>query len=234
MVFRSQPLTSVTTFAARSALLSAARSLLETFDTTVIRNGPASTQADNALRKAALHVAQVRLLRSGRYASDLETALARLRGMASAESCEASAADLSFGLMSGLMADDGVEGFLRLRQCILEQMADIGAAPFSLPIVKSIVRNAQYAAVAHLRGRNRWRLALSRTPVEAALAAMQLALLRALDPRSENGLDATQLHVALEVCPVPLGAPGSRSWEEMRDLALAEWLDAHPLVGLLA
>ena len=227
-------LTGVTKFAASSALLSAVRSLLETFDTATIKGGIAPSQACNALRKAALHVAQVRLLRSGRYVSDLETALAELRSIAPTRIGEVPGTELSYALTSGLTAADGVEGFLRLRECILEQLAEIGVAPLSLPIGKSLVRNAQYAALARLRGRSRWRVALSRRPVEAALAATQLALLRALDPRSVDGLDATYLRVAAEVFPVPLGTSGRRSWEEMRDVALAEWLDAHPLVGLLA
>jgi len=123
---------------------------------------------------------------------------------------------------------------VRLRQCILRELAVVSDAPFSLPAAKSLIRNAQYAALARLRGRKRWRIALNWRPVEAALADTQLALLRALDPVSPEGLDTEHFRLAGEAFPMPLGTTGRRSWEEMRDLALAEWLDAHPLVGLLA
>ena len=70
--------------------------------------------------------------------------------------------------------------------------------------------------------------------MEAALAATQLALLRALDPGSTDGLDAGQFRLAVEAFPVPAGDAELLSWEDVRDLALAEWCDAHPLVGVLA
>lgn len=231
---RRQPLTGVTEFAASSALLSAAQALLATFDTSAVSGGPAPPQARDALRKAALHVAQVRLLRSGCYASDLATALARLRSMPPSGNGHVPAAELSATLGSGLMAPDVVEGFVHLRRCILGQLAEIGGTPLNLPVAKSLVRNAQYAALARLRGRNRWRVAFRRAPVEAALAAAQLALLRALDPGSTDGVDAACLRLAVEALPARLRAGNGHSWEDVRDLTLAEWPDAHPLVGLMA
>ncbi len=118
-------------------------------------------------------------------------------------------------------------------------MAEISAAPLSLPIAKSLVRNAQYAALAMLRGRNRWRVALRRTPGEAALASTLLALLEALDPGSPDGLDSGYFRLALEMLPARLAALGivrgeALSWEVVRDIAMGEWSDAHPLMGLLS
>ena len=93
--------------------------------------------------------------------------------------------------------NDVIDGLVRLRRCIVRQMAEISAAPLSLPIAKSLVRNAQYAALAMLRGRNRWRVALRRTPVQAALASTLLALLEALDPGSPDSLDSGYFRLAL-------------------------------------
>jgi O-antigen/teichoic acid export membrane protein len=231
---RRQPLTGVTKFAASSALLSAARSLLETFDTSAMEGTPAPGKTGDALRKAALHVAQVRLLRSGRYAPDLEGALTQLRAMPPAGSGEVPAAELAAELAAGLAAVSPVEGFACLRQCILAQLAEIGGPPFRLPVAKSLVRNAQYAGLARLRGRSRWRAALSWRSVEAALAAAQLELLCALDPGSAGGLDTAHLRLACEALPASLGPAGGSTWHGLRDLVLAEWLDAHPLVGFLA
>ena len=229
-----QPLTGVTTFAACSALLSAVRGLLEVFDTSVMTGGPAPAQARGALRKAALHIAQVRLLRSGLYASNLDEALTRLRCAPPGRGSDAPGSELTVALISGLMAASAVEGFVRMRQCLLGQLAEIDAVPFRLSAVKALVRNAQYAALASLRGRNRWRVALRRAPVEGTLAATQVALLRALDPGAADGLNAGQFRLALRTLPVPAGEAELRSWEGVRDWALAEWCDAHPLVGLLA
>lgn len=231
-----QPLAGVTTFAAGSALLSAARSLLETFDTSAMAGITVPGQAGGALpkaalRKAALHVAQVRLLRSGQYASDLDGALARLAALPPAGSGEVPAAELAAALAAGLAAVSPVEGFVRIRSCVLEQLADLGGPPCRLPVARSLVRNAQYAAVARLRGRSRWRVALSWRSVETALAATQLELLRALDPGSAGGLDLAHLGLAGAALPARLGPAGWRSWEGLRDLVLAEWLDAHPLAG---
>ena len=230
---RRQPLTSVTDFAASSALLSAVQSLLQAFDTSAMNGRSAPVRAGDALRKAALHVAQVKLLRSGCYASDLGRALARLRDSPASANGDAHGAELSAALVAGVTAADPVEGFICLRQCVLTQLAEIGDAPLSLPLAKSLVRNVQYAALAQLRGRKRWRIALRRSPVEAALAATQLALLRALDPYAAEGLDTALFRLAGEVCPVPLRPGSQQSWEDVRDLALTEWPDAHPLVGVL-
>jgi O-antigen/teichoic acid export membrane protein len=226
-----QPLAGVTKFAASSALLSAARSLLETFDTSVMAGMTVPGQAAGALRKAALHVAQVRLLRSGQYASDLDGALARLRALPPAGSDEVTAAELATALAAGLTAVSTVEGFVRIRECVLEQLADLGGPPCRLPVARSLVRNAQYAALARLRGRSRWRVALSWRSVETALAETQLELLRALDPGSAGGLDPAHLRLACAALPARLGPAGWRTWEGLRDLVLAEWLDAHPLAG---
>jgi len=231
-----QPLTGVTVFAACSMLLSAVRSLLEAFDTASIsgRQGRAPGHTGGALRKAALLVAQVRLLRSGCYAHDLTTALARLRDMPSVQNGDIPGPELAAALTASLTAVNEVEGFMGLRRCILRQLGYIGDRPFQVSMAKSLVRNAQYAALARLRGRRRWRVALRRELVESALAKTQLALLCALDPYSADGVDAYQLRQAMDACPVSSRRADRPSWEDIRALVLAEWLDAHPLVGLLA
>ncbi len=231
---RRQPLTSLTTFAAGSVLVSAVRSLLEAFDTCAIRGACPPIRGHDALRKAALHVAQTRLLRSGCYASDLGRALDQLCALPPDGGNCVSGTELAAELSSGLAAANEVEGFVCLRKCILRELAVISDAPFSLSVPKSLIRNAQYAALAWLRGRKRWRVALGRRPVEAALADTQLALLRALDPGAPDGLDTEHFRLANEALPVPLSTDDRHSWEDLRDLALAEWLDAHPLVGFLA
>lgn len=231
---RRQPLTGITTFAASSALLSATQILLETFDTSVMVGGPVPPRARHALQKAALHVAQVRLLRSGRYASDVTAALAALRAAPPGVNGDTPPADLADTLTVVLVAADPVQGFLSLRECILLQFAELGDTPLRMPAAKGLIRNIQYAVLARLRGRNRWRAACRLVPAEVALAGTQLALLRALDPDAVDGVDAAQLLLAARALPPSLLAGSTYSWEYLRDLALAEWCDAHPLVGVMA
>lgn len=230
---RREPLTSVTAFAASSALLSAVRSVLEAFDPASMRDGSSPARGRDALRKAALHVAQVRLLRSGDYASDFETALTRLQLIPPSRAGQLTGAELAAALRSALAAQDPIDGFVRLRECTLGQLAEIGESPLGMPLGKSLIRNAQYAALARLRGRSRWRVALRRTGVETALAATHLALLRALDPGSADGINPAHLRLAVQTLPSGL-AGQDMGWEDVRDVALAEWMDAHPLVGVLA
>lgn len=229
-----RPLTTVTMFAASSILLSAVQNLLVAFDTSAMRREIVYPRARHALRKAALHVAQVKLLRSGHYASDLETALARLTSTPAGRLDDVSGAELAQALMSGLEEADPIDAFLHLRQCILGQLAEVTDAPLSMSKGKSLVRNSQYAVLARLRGRNRWRVALRLTAVEAALAAAQVGLLQALDPDAAEGFDVTQFRLAVETLPSPLGAADICRWEDARDLVRTEWSDAHPLVGVLA
>ena len=230
---RREPVAGISEFGASSVLISATRSLLENFDTAVMREGLEPAKGHAALRKAALHVAQARLLRSGEYASRLSDALDRLRSIPADRPVGPSGAELAAELASCLAADP-VLGFLRLRDCVLEELAEVSDEPFSLPMVRRTVRNAQYAVLAHLRGRRRWRIAFGRTPVERRLAATQLELLRSLDPSSAEGVNAARLRRAHELCPTWSGGRNWLTWEALRDQVLTEWLDAHPLVGLLA
>ena len=223
----------MTTFAACSALLSGVRSLLEVFDTSVMAGGPAPVQARDALRKAALHIAQVRLLRSGRYASDLDKALTRLRYTPQGRGSDAPGGELSAALSSGLIAP-------------AQWRASFGCASAcsgSLPRSNRTAPPAGRKAWSATPSTPRWQgcagaaVGASRSggrPWRRALAATQVALLRALDPAATNGLDTRQFHLAVQTLPVPAGEAELRSWEGVRDLALAEWCDAHPLVGLLA
>ena len=227
------PIDGVSDFTASSVLISAVRSLLETFDSAAMRGSVEPAKASAALRKAALHVAQVKLLRSGEYASRLDDALDRLSGIQADRSAGLPGAELAAEL-TWCLAADPVAAFERLRECVLGELAEVSHEPFSLPVFRGAARNMQYAVLARLRGRKRWRIAFGRTPVEKRLAATQVELLRSLDPESANGVNASRLRRAHQLCPTWSGGCKWLSWEELRDQVMTEWLDAHPLVGLLA
>lgn len=82
----------------------------------------------------------------------------------------------------------------------------------------SRLRNAQYAALSALRGRGRLRAALG-GPVETALARAAVALAEGDAKRAARALPR-----ALR--------PREETWDAVRDVVVAEWPSAHPLLGL--
>jgi len=229
-----QRLTKVSDFAACSALLSAARALLEAFDPPLMRTGRTSGHCESAIRKAALHVAQVRLLRSGCYESTLCKAIDRLHVIAGSGPDGVGTLEFLALLEAALSAPSQTDAFLSIRECVLRQLGDISESPLYRPVPATLVRNAQYAALAALRGRNRSRWVLRRTSAEAALARAQIGLLRALDPGSPAGYAEDRLREAIAALPLAPRRVKTGSWERLRDFALAEWQDAHPLVGFFS
>ena len=123
-------------------------------------------------------------------------------------------AELSAALRSGLIAADHVAGFLRLRQCILGQLAEISeTAPSPAgsqePGPQRAIRRAGAAARAEPLARR-----TRRTSVEAALATTQLALLRALNPDPRMVWTARTFRRAGESFPLPARRHGRLRWEE--------------------
>ena len=220
----------VTAFAASSALLSAVQELLRSFHTGTM-NTDANDDERRALEKVALHVAQVRLLRRGSYVSRLDDALEALAVLGGDGPDSAGA--LAERLAGAVTSTRVIDGFVDVRDCVLAELDSIGAAPLAVSRGKALVRNAQYASIAQLRGRRRWRFAARTRSVEADLARAQVLLLRALSPRTPGGVDVELLGRALAALPGGLGR-GLVSWESARDVAVLEWADAHPLVGVLA
>jgi predicted nucleotidyltransferase len=191
----------VSPFAAASYVLSAALAVVEAVD-------PARCALDgdamlaHAIRKAVLEVAQLRLLDRARYASTLDEALEELDDdelRALARSAEAPSA---IGRVRDLLLCEARRRPLRVRW-------------WKMP-----VRNVQYALLAALRGRSRWRTALSLEAVEVRLARTLVRLLASV-PTIPQGDGAT-------------GAEERWSdWLEARAWVSTEWRDAHPLTGLL-
>ena len=226
-----EPLTGVTKFAASSALLSAARSLLETFDTSAMRGGTVPAQADDALRKAALHVAQVRLLRSGQYASDLEAALSRLTTTPPSETGDTSGAELSAALTGVLpratksrasCAFDSAfsASWRRSARCrsACRPPRAWSATP-STPCWHGCGAGSAGAPRSDgLPSRPLWQRPSSRCSVHSIQTPWMASTPHSSASRVSH----------FRCC---LGTRGRLSWEGVRDLALAEWLDAHPARG---
>ncbi|MGH9020677.1 MAG: hypothetical protein ACRDV0_06615 [Acidimicrobiales bacterium] len=223
----------VTSFAASSALLSAVQELLRGFDTRAMSEG-APSGSTRSLRKAVLLIAQVRLLRTGAYESDLDAALTRLGASGSGASGDgAVSVALGARLARALAEPDPVDGFVGVRECALGELGDATAPPLSMSRGAALVRNAQYAVVARLRGRPRWGSLLTTRSAEMDLARVQVDLLGALSPGAARGLDDARWTATVSRLPRVLAGHAS-TWEALRDATLVEWGDAHPLVGLCA
>jgi hypothetical protein len=97
-----------------------------------------------------------------------------------------------------------LEGWREARSLVLQELA---ALRFRRNLIKALRTNARYALLAALRGRLRLRAATSVSPIDRRLADVAVELARAADN------------------------PRFASWPALRDLVLAEWPDAHPLLA---
>lgn len=182
-------------FAGASYVLSAIVAVLE-----AIRPLAPGREADpelaHAIRKAVRYVAQLRLLDRGEYATTLEAALLDLGDT-----------DLT------AIAEDAVgpDALDRIRMILL---AETRRRPLTMTWWRIPARNAQFAVIAAMRGRPRWRAAVSPRSAEVDLAHALVELLRAID-------------VAAPFCAL------SEAWYGRRDAVVTSWHDAHPLAGLL-
>ena len=118
-------------------------------------------------------------------------------------------------------------------RCVLDELGDARDQPLSMSATKVLVRNVQYATIARLRGRSRWRSVLRGSSIESALARTMVLLLRALSPQSPGGVDQRLFDEARGALPASRDGRVT-TWGAARDLVVREWADAHPLVGLLA
>ena len=194
----------VSAFAKASYALSAVQAVL-----VAARPGsPDDGTLADGIRKAVLLLAQLRLLDRGLYEPRLEDAV-RLAAEPTLATLASKADDPgALSMVCQLLADE-------VERRPLEQAA------WRVP-----ARNAQYAGIAALRGRRRWRVAVARRSVEASLASALVALLGALG----HGVDAVPGEARRWA---DVAGATSPSWSQARDAVVREWRDAHPLAGAL-
>jgi hypothetical protein len=163
------------------------------------------------VKKALLHVAQLRLLRLGRYETTLERALEALQ-------------DEEIARLASESQDP--RSWYATRTLLLGELR--GVRP-SGGVGRALVRNAQYAVLSRLRGRGRWRALARLHPVERDLGRAAIGLLCAVDDGGEvrpGGLIGAVTHL-----PSWIGVPCG-DWRRLREALHAEWASAHPLMGL--
>lgn len=198
---------------AASYLISAVLALVEAAGGSAGDGGLGRTE-----RKAILHVGQVRLLGSGRYVSTLE--------QLAADGGEPELVELA-----GRAAASPAGSFDDVRALVLRELAP---RPLELSGLRRLGRNLQYASLAALRRRPRWRAAFAAGSAEEELAAALVALLEALSPDGSPPAGADGLDGVRAAWPTTVPVPADRqSWAAWREAASLEWRDAHPLVALV-
>jgi hypothetical protein len=139
-----------------SYLMTALLQLLSVADQGVDRR-------ERAVRKALLHVAQLRLWAQDTYPLTLEEALSTLDDDALAGPASRAAS---------------LEGWREARSLVVEELS---ALRFRRNFVKALRTNVRYAVLAALRGRLRLRAAASLSPIDRRLADVAVELARAAD-----------------------------------------------------
>jgi predicted nucleotidyltransferase len=195
-----------------SYLLSAVLYLIDPLDPTMLAGQRLPRAVSAGVRKALLHVAQLRLFRSGRSAVRLEEAIDLLQ-------------DDTLARISQEPARP--PAWLACRSAVI---AELGPRPPRLATSRAAARNAQYAVLASMRGTPRWRAAASLRAVDRRLSVLAVRLLSAVRPGGD--VDPLGIAAARRALPAGLGAEAPQTWHGLRDLVSREWINAHPVMGV--
>jgi predicted nucleotidyltransferase len=163
------------------------------------------------VKKALLHVAQLRLLRHGSYESTLDKALDTLQ-------------DEELAHLVSESQDP--RSWFAARTLLLGELR--GVRP-STGLARALVRNAQYAALSRLRGHVRWPAMARLAPFECELGRTALLLMSAVD--EDGGVRPEALVNVAAHLPPWVRLP-RRDWRRLREALREEWASAHPLMGL--
>jgi hypothetical protein len=163
------------------------------------------------VRKALLHVVQLRLLRDGHYESTMDKALAALNDQELAH-----------------LASNSQEprSWFTARTLLLGDLRGLRPSP---GVGRALVRNAQYAALSRVRGHARWPAIARLGPFERDLGRAAQLLLRAVD--ADGGVRPEALADASDHLPSWVRLPRG-DWRRLREALRQEWASAHPLMGL--
>jgi len=174
----------------------------------------ASEPADvvtRGVRKALLHIVQLRLLRQGEYATTLAQAMERSQDP---------------GIAALLSESTDPRAWFSIRSLLLSEISAVHPDPGFL---RAIVRNTQYASLSRLRGENRVAAVARTSSFEYELGDAAVRLLQLVD--DDGTVNAAALDNATGQLPAWLHAP-HRDWRALRDALRREWASAHALAGL--
>jgi hypothetical protein len=195
-----------------SYLLSAVLYLIDPLDPTMLAGQRLPRAVGAGVRKALLHVAQLRVFRSGRSTWRLEEAIDLLE--------DATLARIA-------REPTRTSAWLACRSAIL---VELGPRPPRLAMLHAVARNAQYAVLASMRGTRRWRAAVGLRAVDRRLSVVAVRLLCAVEPNGD--VDPSGIAAARRALPAGLRGGAPTTWRGLRDLVSREWINAHPVMGL--
>ncbi len=201
----------LTATSAYSYLMTAAFVLLDAAGAPALAESWPEDVVTRGVRKALLHIVQLRLLRHGSYATTLTEALARSQDP---------------GIAGLLSESTNPRSWFTIRGLLVSEMAAVRPAA---RVSRAIVRNAQYASLSRLRGNNRMAAVVRTTPFEYELGHTTVRLLQAVG--DDGTVTAASLEEVAALLPRWLHAPRD-DWRALRDLLRGEWASAHALAGL--
>jgi len=204
----------VTTEMSSSYATSAIHYLIEQLQPAELSLPSVPPHLQRAVRKALLHAAQLRLLRTGRYAPTLDEALGMLE--------PADARELG---RVARMCDRPDAWFATLDLLI----GEIDEEPPTR--MRALAANVQYAALSALRGRSfRAKAFAEERPIGDRLRRSVVLLAGSIRPGGT--VDPGGVSSAVAALPNFLRPSCEISWTAVRDLIEREWAKATPLVGL--
>src|SRR6266542_6271972 len=204
----------VTAEMASSYAVSAIQYLIEHLQPAELSLPSVPPHLRRAVRKALLHAAQLRLLRTGRYAPTLDGALGMLE--------PADAREL------GRLARtcDRPDAWFATRDLLI---GEIDEEPPTR--MRALAANVQYAALSALRGRSfRAKAFAEERPIGDRLRRSVVLLAGSIRPGGP--VDPGGVSIAVAALPNFLRPSGEAEWTAVRDLIEREWAKATPLVGL--
>jgi predicted nucleotidyltransferase len=194
-----------------SYAISGLRFLVEDLDPRQLAGSPLDHRLQRQMRKAALHAAQIALLKRGLYATRLPDALDLLDGEERERLWLAGEGELEPDL------------WFTLRTELLSNV--------EIPrpgLVRTTLESSQYTVLSMLRGRGYRSPFDVLGPCERLWQSLTL-LANAVRPGGE--VDGLDVEAAARALPPRLRRQ-SGSWGRVRDLVVSEWPSADPLVGV--
>lgn len=201
----------LTATSAYSYLMTAAFVLLDAAGAPVPAESWSGDVVTRGIRKALLHIVQLRLLRRGEYATTLEQALERSHDP---------------GIAGLLSESTNPRSWFTIRGLLVSELAAVRPAA---GVSRAVVRNAQYASLSRLRGNNRVAAVVRTTPFEYELGDATVRLLQAVG--DDGTVSAEALEDVAGQLPGWLHAPRD-DWRALRDVLHEEWSSAHALASL--
>jgi hypothetical protein len=201
----------LTATSAYSYLMTAAFVLLDAAGAPEPADAWSADVVTRGVRKALLHIVQLRLLKHGDYATTLAGAMERSHDP---------------GIAALLSESTNPRAWFSIRNLLLSEIAVVRR---EAGVLHAIMRNAQYASLSRMRGQNRVAAVARTNSFEYELGDAAVRLLQIVN--DDGTVAESELEEAAQQLPAWLHAP-HRDWRGLRTMLHREWASAHALAGL--